>query len=170
MTQPGDPHDAPGPAGSGLSDLDVAIGQLRSRAVTLPVEVADRALQRALATPRPTGYVRAAPPYDFVRVSTVALTALLRARLDDGLPRAAVSRVRCGTSPADVLEDLTVHLIVQYGHDIRESAALARMLIDRVLAETLGTEARPNVVLHHVHVSDVTVADPHLVDPSDEVG
>lgn len=162
------PDDAAGPGDEGLRDLEVATAQLRAQPPTLPVEVADRAFQRALATPRPTGYVRAAAPHDFLTVSTVALTEMLRRALDEGLPHAATMRVRCLTSRHHELEQLTVELVVQYGHDIRESAARARTLIDAVLVETLGDVRSPAVLLHHVHVSDVTVADPHLVDPSDE--
>jgi hypothetical protein len=156
----------------GASDLELAAAQLRDRPLPDVVAIADRVLEHALAAPRMSELVRAQPPHERLRVSTVALVALLRDRIDEGLEHAAVRRAVCEVSRDARLEQLTVELIVRYGHDIRELAERARVLAREVLGETLGipAEGGPVIVVQHVHVGDVTVADPHLVDPADEEG
>lgn len=59
---------------------------------------------------------------------------------------------------------------MRFGTDILEVADEARALARGVLAGVLGAPAaEAEVVVQHVHVSDVTVGDPHVIDPSDEV-
>lgn len=167
MTPP-DEHETPTASAAARDALDAATAQLRDQPAALPVQVADRVLERALAAPRMADLCRARPPHDHLRVSTVALTALLRHRLDSRLEHAAMRRVVFETSREEQLESLTLELIVQYGHDIRATAREARALVDAVLAETVGELPASAVTVQHVHVSDVTVGDPHLVDPRDE--
>lgn len=149
------------------SDLARATEQLRDLPAAPPVEVVDRVLQRVLATPRRAQLVRAAG--EGLRVSTTALTALLRHRLDVALDAAAARHIVCEVSRDERLEAVTVELIVQYGADIRVMAATARAAVREVVEQTLGAPLPPSaVVLRHVHVSDVTVGDPRVVDPFDE--
>lgn len=163
-------NDSDGIPARGGSDLELAAAQLRDRPLPDVVAVADRVLERALAAPRMSELVRAQPPHEQLRVSTVALVALLRHRIDNGLEHAVVRRAVCDVTRDARLEQLTVELIVRYGHDVRELAQRARLLTREVLEETLGLPADrgPAIVVQHVHVGDVTVADPHLVDPTDE--
>ncbi|WP_245604328.1 hypothetical protein [Nocardioides aequoreus] len=132
------------------------------------MQVADRVLERAMAAPRMAELCRARPPHDYLRVSTTALTSLLRHRLDSELRHAAMRRVVFETTREEQLGSLTLELIVQYNHDIRVAARQARSLVGEVLDDTVGELPESAVTVQHVHVSDVTVGDPHLVDPHDE--
>jgi hypothetical protein len=156
----------------GEADLDVAAAQLRALPVPRVVEIADRVLERTLAAPRRAQLVRARPPHDHLEVSTLALTTLLRARLDESLVDAAVGRVLLDVSRDGRLEALTVELVVRYGTDVLVTADAARVLAREVLSGALGHAERSEdetvIELSHVHVSDVTVGDPHVVDPADE--
>ena len=157
------------PTGDATGELAAATAQLRRQPATLPVEVADRVVRRALRERRPAGLVRSVDPDEHLRVSTTVLVALLRHRLDGGLDHAAVRRVRCETGRGETLESVTVELIVGYGHDVRVAAGRARVLVEEVLTGALGPAdgTRPGA---HVHVGEVTLGDPHLVEPSDEAG
>ena len=45
---------------------------------------------------------------------------------------------------------------------------LARAALEELLGPEPGTAPATEVVVGHVHVSDVTVGDPRLVDPGEE--
>lgn len=154
----------------GAHDLDLAVAQLRERPTELPVEVADRVLERALALPRPAQLVRATGGHDFLRVSTVVLVDLLRQRLDRDLADAVVRRIRCWTSRDERLEGVTVDLVARYGSDLRALSARTHEVVDDVVRGALGGAAveGPDAVRTHVHVSDVTLGDPRVTDPYDE--
>ncbi len=158
----------------GEADLSAAARQLRSvPASPRAVEIADRVLQRALAAPRRSVLVRAHPPLDHLRVSSIAIIAIVRQRLDAVLQGAAVRRVVLDTDRHGQLHAVTVDLVVQYGTVIADVGEQARALAQGALADTLGEPAPGSevpVTISHAHVSDVTVGDPHLVDPADEVG
>lgn len=161
------PDDSTTPRGD--LDLATATEQLRARPSAMPVEVADHVLERALATPRLAAYLRAGSAEEPFKISTVAVVALLRQRLEDGLPPGcAARRIVCRTTREEQLESVLVELIVQFGHDLRESAAITRDVVSAVLSETVGDLDHDSVLLQHVHVSDVTVGDPRQVDPFDE--
>lgn len=154
--------------------LAAATAQLRGRAVPRrAVEIADEVLRRSLETPRPAVMVRGrGRRYGFVQVSSTVITAVVQARLDDGMTGASVSRVLLDVSRDHELLAATVELYVRYGTDILEKADQARDLARDALVELLGPEpeegASTHVVVGHVHVSDVTVGDPRLVDPDEE--
>ncbi len=47
-----------------------------------------------------------------------------------------------------------------------EARTIAHRVLSRVL--TGPTDITVHVVTSHVHVSDVTIGNPHLIDPTDE--
>ena len=130
-------------------------------------------LRRALAAPRRSVLIRAHAPLDHLRVASVAITAILRQSLDEVLVGAAVRRVVLDADRDGHLEAVTIDLVVQYGTVIADIGDQARALAQQVLADVLGQPAPGSevpVTISHAHVSDVTIGDPHLVDPADEVG
>ena len=157
----------------GEADLSAAARQLRAvPASSRAVEIADRVLQRALAAPRRSVLVRAHAPLDHLRVSSIAIIAIVRQRLDEVLAGAAVRRVVLDVDRGGQLNAVTVDLVVQYGTVIADVGEQARALAQEVLADTLGQPVPGSevpVTISHAHVSDVTVGDPHLVEPADEV-
>jgi hypothetical protein len=155
----------------GEADLDTAAGQLRAQEHPRRVEIADRVLTRALAAPRRSHLVRAHSPHDHVHVSTLAITAALREHLDHNLVGAAVGRILIDVDRDGQLTALTVELYVQYGTEILPTGDLTRDLAREVLTSLLGQHPAGDdlpVMLSHVHVSDITIGDPHIVDPADE--
>lgn len=150
--------------------LDLATEQLRDRPLPRSVEIADAVLRRSLATPRPSVLVRGRPPYAFVRVSSTAITAVVRERIDARLAGAAVGRILLDVDREQNLVAMTVELFVQFGVDILALADQSRTHAVEALTGLLGPETADvvPVAVNHVHVSDVTVGDPHLVDPGDE--
>ncbi|WP_229052031.1 hypothetical protein [Aeromicrobium sp. Leaf350] len=156
----------------GEADLAAAARQLRAvPAGPRAVEVANRVLQRALAAPRRSVMIRAAAPHEHLRVSSIAVTAIVRERLDEALVDAAVRHVVLDVDRDGLLSSVTVDLVVRYGTVVADVGEQARALARQALDETLG---RPEpggevpIAIGHAHVSDVTVGDPHLVDPADE--
>lgn len=182
MTSPYEPDDVAAQAATqveptehsaGSQDVVRAAAELHALALPRAVEIADRVLRNALSSPRRSLPVRARAPYDFVRVSSQVITTVLREHLDSHLAGAAVGRIGLDVSRADVLEELTIELFVQYGTEIMLIADQVRLLAREALAGLLGSaEAAAGVdvavTATHVHISDVTVGDPHLVDPADE--
>lgn len=161
---------------SGVSDeradaMARATRQLRDHAQRRAVEIADDVLQKALQASRHSLPVRAYPPHDQVHVSDQVLVSTLRQRIDDALDTAAVGAVYLRVTPGEVLQELTVELFVRYGEVLLEVADQARAIARAVLAQVLGPPAGTigvEVVTTHVHISDVTVGDPHLTDPRDQ--
>ncbi|MEP7091267.1 MAG: hypothetical protein ABI776_14305 [Nocardioidaceae bacterium] len=153
-----------------------AAAQLRDRPVPRAAEIADRVLAAALRAERGSPPVRARAPHQLTHVSSQVLTTLLRAHIDNHLRGAAVGRIAIHADRHQALQDVTVELYVQYGTEIAEVAQHARHLAREALDSALGSpqpaeDADPvavEVTAHHIHVSDVTVGDPHLVDPDDE--
>lgn len=177
---PADTPDSPGspdspelglPAGLEAS-LAAATAQLRARPVPRSVEIADEVLRRSLETPRPAVLVHGRGRFDFVKMSSTVITAVLQQRLDGGLSGAAVSRVLLDVDRDEHLRAATIELFVRFGTDILSQADLARELARSTLEELLGPEPgtapTTEVVVGHVHVSDVTRGDPRLVDPDEE--
>ncbi len=165
-----DVADAPEISASIEDMLARATRQLRDQHMPRAVEIADEVLKRSLEAPRPSMLVRSGPPHEHVRVSSTAITALLREQVDEALVDAAVGRVVLDVDRDEHLGSLTLELLVRFGTDILEVADEARALTRGVLADVLGVQAtEAEVVVQHVHVSDVTVGDPHVVDPSDEI-
>lgn len=159
------------PDPSAHDSLARAVEQLREQPLPQVVEIADDVLRRTLATPRRSVLVRARAPHDYLRVSSTAITAVLRERIDTGLATAAVGRIVLDVARDEALEALTVELFVQYGADILALADRTRSLANEALVDLIGPGAPGSevaVTVSHVHVSDVTVGDPHLVDPGEE--
>ena len=157
----------------GARALDDATRQLRDRPPPpRSVEIADRVLQRSLRAPRPAVLVRGRGEASYLSVSSVVLIERLRAHVDRHLEGGAVGRVLLDVARDGRLESVTVELLVRYGSDILELGDSTRRLTAEALVDTLGVPADGSepvtMAVGHVHVSDVTVGDPHLVDPSDE--
>ncbi|GAA1749655.1 hypothetical protein [Aeromicrobium alkaliterrae] len=156
----------------GEAELAAAARQLRAvPASPRVVEIADRVLQRALAAPRRSVMIRAHAPLDHLRVSSIAITAIVRERLDESLVGAAVRGVVLDVDRDGRLEAVTVNLVVQYGVVIADVGEQARDLARTVLEDVLGRPTAGSevpVTIGHAHVSDVTIGDPHAVDPADE--
>lgn len=154
-------HELPG-----ADALRSATAQLRVAPLARAVEIADGVLRRALAAPRRAELVRS-PVDPALQVSTVAITAVLRADVDAALSGAAVHRVLLDVGDDGTLEALTLDLLVQHGTSIPAVADQARAVASASLVGLLG-RAPDRVTVQHVHVSDVTIGDPHVVDPEDE--
>ncbi len=149
--------------------LDTAVDQLRNRTRSRAVEIADDVLRNAMSAHPGSLPVRANAPYDYVRVSDQVIIATLRRRIDAVLRAAAVGRVFLLVERDGWLEELTIELFVQYGGVLLDVADQARVMADLVLTDVLGPTTNPvPVVVSHVQVSDITIGDPHLVDPADE--
>ena len=164
MTRSSDPN------AGGPDHVARATRQMRDHSHHRAVEIADDVLRNALRASRHSLPVRAHPPHDHVHVSDRVLVSTLRRRIDDALDTAAVGAVYLQVTPQEVLEELTVELVVRYGEVLLEVADRVRSIARSVLAEILGPPAARvgvEVTTTHVHVSDVTVGDPHLVDPRD---
>lgn len=158
----------------GARALDDATRQLRAQPPPQrAVEIADRVLQRSLRAPRPAELVRGRGDLAFLRVSSPVLIERLRAHVDRHLEGGAVGRVVLDVARDGRLQGVTIELLVQYGSDILALGDRTRHLAAEALGDTLGAPTNGSelvtMAVSHVHVSDVTVGDPHLVDPSDEV-
>lgn len=152
--------------------LDRATDELREQPLPRVVEIADSVLRAAWSTPRRAMPVRARTPHDYLRVSSVVLTAVIREHVDSALSGAATNRIGLDIDREEQLESVTLELIVQFGLPILDLADRARVIVEDTLVELLGAPVADTppvaVTITHVHVSDVTVGDPHLVDPTDE--
>lgn len=149
--------------------LAAAVDQLRNRTRPRAVEIADDVLRNAMSAHRGSLPVRANAPYDYVRVSDQVIIATLRRRIDAELRDATMGRAFLLVGRDGWLQELTIELFVRYGEVLLDVADQARVTADLVLTDLLGPTATPvPVVVSHVHVSDVTIGDPHLVDPGDE--
>ncbi|MCW2818668.1 MAG: hypothetical protein JWR42_1455 [Marmoricola sp.] len=170
---PASPDSPDGGLPPGLeASLAAATAQLRSRPLPRSVEIADEVLRRSLEAPRPSVLVRGRERFAFVQVSSTVITAIVQRRLDGALTGAAVSRVLLDVGRDRQLRAATVELFVRFGTDIMSLADEARDLAQDVLEELLGPESgtapATEVLVGHVHVSDVTIGDPRLVDPDEE--
>lgn len=153
---------------AGARDLDAATVELRAQPTAMTRSRVSSMLDRVWSTPRVAQLVRAADPASYLRISTVALVAVLRQRIDETLDHGAVQRIRLEASRDEELEGVAVQLVVQYGHDIRVLAARTLEVTEQVVAELLGRRLPAEAITTHVHVADLTRGDPHLVDPLDE--
>lgn len=169
MTAP----DEPTTTSSSTPAVAAATAQLRARPVPRAAEMADRVLMIALRAQRGSAPVRARAPHNLTYVSTQVITTFLREHIDRHLQGVAVGRIAVHTDRHQALKDVTVELYVQYGLDIHALAEQARQLAHAALANALGRPEAAggnnvDVTASHIHISDVTVGDPHLVDPADE--
>lgn len=167
MTPPSDSFDQ---STSGALALQDASDQLRGRSRQRAVEIADDVLRNALRSSRHSMPVRIYPPHGHVLVSDQVIISVLRRDIDAALAGAAVGRIYLVVDRSQSLRELTVELFVQYGQVLLDLADRARTIADLVLAQLLSrSEVAVDVVARHVHISDITTGDPHLVDPTDEL-
>lgn len=172
MSLPPDPSTPPdvSPTSSGDADLREAVQQLRTRVHPRAVEVANDVLRQAVRASRHSLPIRAHAPHSFVRISDQVLISRLRQRIDGASRTCAVGRVVLLVDPDAVLREITIELFVQYGEVLVDAADGIRLIVDEVVEDLLGRPETPvALVTTHVHVSDITIGSPHLVDPSDEV-
>lgn len=162
----------PVPAGvdlqHGEARLAAAAEQLREQPPQERVAAAaGRVLRSALSAARRG--VPIATIDDQLEISSVAMVAVLRDALDRGLVDAAVQRVKLDVD-AKVLRSVRVELVVQYRTPAQDLTALAHDLVTAVLSDVLGPGPAPGAggVEQHVHVADVTLGDPRVVEPVDE--
>lgn len=167
-----DPGVEPVPAGvdltRGEAQLEAAAEQLR----TLPpteraAQAAGRILRRALSAPRRAVPVATTDPQ--LEISSVAIVAVLRDALDRGLVDAAVQRIALDVDDR-VLRSVRVELVVRYRSPMPDVADVAQDVVRAALVDVLGAGPAPGAddVERHVHVADVTMADPRLTEPVDE--
>lgn len=155
---------------SARTDDEIArtLEQLASSSRARAVEIADEVLRAVLRAPQRSLPIRAHAPWDFVHVSDRVLIAALRTSIDDSLAGAAVGRVHLDVERGEVLSSLTIELFVQFGLVLVDVGDQARQIASTVLKQTLGTPEVPvRVTTTHVHISDVTAGDPHLMDPGE---
>ncbi|MGJ9423063.1 hypothetical protein [Aeromicrobium sp. CF3.5] len=153
----------------GEADLSVATAQLRATAPPLDATTAAGRIRRAAhAAPRRTQMVRAAEPRRHLLISTSVITAVLHDQLAPALLDAAVRRVVIDVDPLHDLQSLTVELVVRYGVPVADDAARAHHTIEATLDDLLGPGRTSGPQIGHVHIVDVTTADPRIVDPADE--
>lgn len=152
----------------GEAQLTAAAEQLRDQPPHERISAAaGRVLQKTLSMSRRG--VPVATTDDQLQVSSVALVAVLRDALDRGLVDAVVQRVKLDVD-ATVLRSVRVELVVRYGAPVPDVTAVAQDVVRAVLVDVLGPGPAPGAadVERHVHVADVTIGDPRLVDPHDE--
>lgn len=144
-----------------MVDLDAATGQLRRRVDQRWVEVADRVLSNALLATRRSQPVRAHAPGGPVKVSEHVLVAYIRAAIAD-IRSAAPVAIVASVDRHQRCTGITIAITVQYDHAILPIADEIRRRTEDVLRTVLG-EVIPAVTVRemHVHVDDVTTADPH---------
>lgn len=152
----------------GEAALAEATTQLRERPAPSHVaEVAARVLDRTLSAPRRATLLDSTDP--LLRVSTVAVVSVLRAETATALSGAAVRRVRLDVD-GSTLRAVHTELVVQWSNPIPPAADVVHTVGRSVVADLLGSGPAPGAddVEHHVHVVDVTLGDPELVEPLDE--
>ncbi|MFY0409554.1 hypothetical protein [Solicola sp. PLA-1-18] len=143
-------------------------GELRRRSAQQWVHIADDVLEHALSATRRSLPLRAATAAGAFWVAEQVVVAKLQEAIDAELDGAAVGRIAISATTGHVLTSLTVELFGRYGHDLLALADEARRVADSVLA-TLGlAHVDVDVMPLHMHFGDVTVGDPHDVDPADE--
>lgn len=144
------------------------VDQLAQSSHARAVEIADEVLRTALRAPQRSLPIRANPPWDFVHVSDRVLITALRTSIDTHLTGAAVGRVYLDVERDEVLTSLTIELFVQFGLVLMEVGDHARHIAATVLDQTLGRPDLPvRVITTHVHISEITPGDPHLMNPGE---
>lgn len=145
------------------------VDQLAYSSHARAVEIADEVLRAALRAPQRSLPIRANPPWDFVHVSDRVLINALRTSIDDHLAGAAVGRIHLDVERDEGLTSLTIELFVQFGLVLMEVGDHARHIAATVLDQTIGRPDLPvRVTTTHVHISDVTAGDPHLMNPGED--
>lgn len=124
--------------------------------------IEDTILARTRTLFRPSAPVLARHEFGNFYVSADVVVSELR-QVVDAVPRAAAQDITCSVGDGDVLEQVTVHLIVAYGASLLQVAGHVHDAALRCLRELLGELAPRSVdVRTHVHVGDVS-DDPRIV-------
>lgn len=145
--------------------LDAAAAQLADHVDARWVEVADLVLNRALRGTRRSLPVQAQGLFGPVKVSEHVLTTYVRAAIADVLAAAPVTIIAT-VDQQNHCTGLTIGIVVQYGHPVLPIADKIRDRAETVLHEILGSVILTVSVRDmHVHVHDVTTADPHTGRP-----
>jgi hypothetical protein len=158
---PNDPsRTAVEPAPPGQSALDAATASLREHVDDRWVEISDRVLSKALTTTRRSLPVQAHTDLGPVLVSEQVLVAYVRAAI----------AVVDGATPTDIIisadlshryTGLTIEVTAEYGQPLLPIADRIRNLAEATLTELLGgVIPAVTVTAMHVHVADVSRADP----------
>lgn len=128
------------------------------------VEVAPRVLQAALGASRRTRPVRASAASGPLQISDQVIVSYLRDALDGAVPGTAVDRITVRLAGRDTFDGLLIEMLVQYGVAVIPVADRVREIAADVLRR-LGVESvEVSISTTHVHVLDVTRADPHTHD------
>lgn len=147
--------------------LGAAVRQLTGRAERRALEIGDSVLRHVMAAPRRSLPVRSRLPDVFL--SEHVVTDDLSRGLAQQLDTAAVRRISVITNRDLVIEQIAIELIGRYGTDLVAATEQARLAARDRLADLVGPAAPPaHVTVTHVHVGDVTVGDPRLVEPFEE--
>lgn len=144
-----------------MASLTAATDQLRQHVDPRWVEVSDRVLNKALLATRRSLPLQAQAPGGPVKVSEHVLVTSIRAAIAD-IPAAAPVAILATVDLQHRCTGITIGVIVQYNHAILPIADQIRHRTEAVLREVLG-DVIPVVTVRdmHVHVDDVTTADPH---------
>lgn len=147
--------------------LATAAQSLRTHEDSRWVEVSSRILSTALRATRRSRTVLAQAPGGPVHISEHVIITYLRDALDGPVAGTAVAAIHLDITGRDVFSGVLIELIVQYGTPILPVADLIHARATAVLLDLLGPAATAiHVRTSHVHVSDVTVHDPQIAEPS----
>lgn len=170
MTSPQN-QDGPArdPQPEAVERLGAAAHQLQGRTERRAMEVGSTVLAHVLAQPRRSMPVRANGVNAHIHVSEQVLVMVISKQVNAHVEGAAVGQVVVQSSLDEAVEKVLVELIGQYGRDLINIADQARNVVGTVLGDLLGSDdVDVQVVFTHLHVSDITLGDPKLVDPADE--
>jgi hypothetical protein len=124
--------------------------------------IEDSVLARAKMLFRPSAPVRSRHDLGEFFIAADVVVAELR-QVIDAVPRAAAQDITCSVGGDDVLESVTIQLIVAYGASLLEVAAGVRRVVLQRLGDLLGELAPGAGDIHtHVHIGDVS-NDPRIV-------
>lgn len=160
MGPPHGPRNDHGPTGE--DRLAKAALLLRQHTDSGWKAIEDTILARARTLFRPSAPVRAHHAFGDFFVAADVIVAELRQAID-GAPGAVAQDIICTVEENDILESVTVHLIVAYGVSLLDVAAAVHRLTLQGLRDILGDLAPDAAAVHtHVHVGDVS-NDPRIV-------
>jgi hypothetical protein len=153
----------PGESGTTGSDrLTEATMLLRQHTDTGWKAMEASVLARALRFFRPSAPVRARHEHGDFFVASDVVVSRLRLVID-AVPQAAAQSVTCTVDDGDVLQSVTIQLVVVYGAKLVEVADRVHTVAWDELVHLLGDLAPgPEEVHTHVHIGDVS-DDPRIV-------
>ncbi|MFD0484266.1 hypothetical protein ACFQ46_16835 [Kineococcus sp. GCM10028916] len=124
--------------------------------------IEDTVLARAQTLFRPSAPVRARHAFGDFFIAADVVVAELRQTID-ATPQVAAQAITCLVGDDDVLDSVTIRLVVAYGAPLLEVAGRVHRVVLRRLDDLLGELAPWAEDVHtHVHVGDVS-NDPRIV-------